>query len=85
MTRMSKHVETRHMTGTDEQARTRNTDRVSNRTHWLVVNVGREVVGCHCGFEAHPDDCGYGDSVVDHIYRVGLAEGAARSGIDSVC
>jgi hypothetical protein len=52
--------------------------RVSNRTHWLVMDGDRRVVRCHCGFPAPPDDDGYGDAVVDHIYRIGLAAGARR-------
>ncbi len=35
--------------------------------HWLVFNDAREVTGCHCGFRAQPDDCGWGDSVVAHL------------------
>lgn len=41
--------------------------------HWLIFNDGREVVGCHCGFEADNDsDCGWGDSVVEHLFRVAM-------------
>ena len=37
--------------------------------HWLRMNVGRAIFGCHCGFEASDDDAGYGDSVIYHIVR----------------
>lgn len=38
--------------------------------HWLVFDDERRVTGCHCGFEADMDsDCGWGDSVVDHIWN----------------
>lgn len=40
---------------------------MSSPTHWLMFNEKREVVGCHCGMEADPEDEGYGDSVVDHL------------------
>lgn len=41
---------------------------MSNPTHWLMFNAKREVVGCHCGFKADVDaDCGWGDSVVEHL------------------
>lgn len=40
--------------------------------HWLMFDAARQVTGCHCGFEADMDsDCGYGDSVVDHLLSVG--------------
>lgn len=42
--------------------------------HWLMFNDHREVVGCHCGFVASPDDEGWGDSVVDHL----VTDGARR-------
>jgi hypothetical protein len=35
--------------------------------HWLVVQPSGAVSGCHCGFTAELDDCGYGDSVLAHI------------------
>lgn len=38
--------------------------------HWLTFNGDRHIVGCHCGFTAHPDDMGYGDSVLDHFEQV---------------
>lgn len=49
-------------------------DRIASQRngHWLVFNDERHVTGCHCGFEADVDsDCGWGDSVVDHIYNAG--------------
>lgn len=53
--------------------------RISNRDHWLVMDGRRHITGCQCGFQAPPDDCGYGDAVVDHIYRLGLAAGHEAS------
>jgi hypothetical protein len=47
---------------------------VSNPTHWLMFNEAREVVGCHCGFQAADEDEGYGDSVVDHLMVVEMTE-----------
>ena len=39
--------------------------------HWLLFNAAREVVGCACGFDADVEsDCGWGDSVVDHLLGV---------------
>jgi hypothetical protein len=43
--------------------------------HWLIFGVHegrRAVVGCQCGFQADVEsDCGYGDSVVDHLLTAG--------------
>jgi hypothetical protein len=39
--------------------------------HWLIFNAAREVVGCHCGFDADESDLGWGDSVVDHLLEQG--------------
>jgi hypothetical protein len=56
-------------------------ERISSRSdgHWLVFDNERRVTGCHCGFEADVDsDCGWGDSVVDHIYAAGRVSERAR-------
>lgn len=46
------------------------------RMHWLMFNAEREVVGCHCGFEADMEaDSGYGDSVVRHLMHTAWDEG----------
>lgn len=50
---------------------------ITHRTtgaHWLVFDHERRIVGCHCGFAAHPDDTGFGDSVIDHIEQVVRSE-----------
>lgn len=40
--------------------------------HWLTF-VDGQVTGCHCGYPADQDsDCGYGDSVVRHLFDVAL-------------
>ena len=40
--------------------------------HWLIFNSARQVTGCACGFAADVDsDCGFGDSVVDHLLAAG--------------
>jgi hypothetical protein len=39
--------------------------------HWLIFNDAREILGCHCGFDADEGDCGYGDSVVTHLLEQG--------------
>lgn len=38
--------------------------------HWLAFGSDRQIVGCHCGFKAEDSDCGWGDSVVQHIVDV---------------
>jgi hypothetical protein len=42
--------------------------------HWLLFDrKERQIVGCHCGFEADNDsDCGWGDSVVRHLFEAAL-------------
>ena len=43
--------------------------------HWLLFDKARQVTGCACGFRADmEEDCGYGDSVVDHLLVVGRSE-----------
>jgi hypothetical protein len=40
--------------------------------HWLIFDAARQITGCACGFPADLDeDCGWGDSVVDHLLAVG--------------
>lgn len=40
--------------------------------HWLIFNAAREIIGCHCGFQADVEnDYGYGDSVVHHLLQQG--------------
>lgn len=40
--------------------------------HRLKWNLGTgEIVGCGCGFPADPSDCGFGNSVTDHLIDVG--------------
>jgi hypothetical protein len=47
--------------------------------HWLLFDMidhgrlqQRVVSGCHCGFKADVEaDCGWGDSVVEHLIDVG--------------
>lgn len=42
--------------------------------HWLVFDAKRRVIGCHCGFPADMEsDCGWGDSVANHLMAVGGA------------
>jgi hypothetical protein len=37
----------------------------------MLFNDKREIVGCHCGFKAvDEEDCGWGDSVVQHLLDV---------------
>lgn len=46
--------------------------------HWLKFDK-RQITGCQCGFPADTDsDCGYGDSVANHLMEVGAAEGQAE-------
>lgn len=40
------------------------------KPHWLRFDSDRLIVGCNCGFLADPDDCGWGDSVVEHLLAV---------------
>lgn len=41
------------------------------RPHWLLFDKDRQIVGCRCGFRADMDsDCGWGDSVVEHLLEV---------------
>lgn len=49
---------------------------MTSDTHWLRFNEQREITGCHCGFVADAEsDCGWGDSVVDHLLTVPRGEG----------
>jgi hypothetical protein len=40
--------------------------------HWLRMDDERQIVGCHCGFMANENDCGYGDSVLKHVVTKAL-------------
>jgi hypothetical protein len=47
-------------------------DALKPNPHWLIFNAARAITGCACGFEADIDgDCGFGDSVVDHLLEQG--------------
>jgi hypothetical protein len=39
--------------------------------HYLIFNYVRQITGCGCGFVAHPDDHGFGNSVVQHLLEQG--------------
>ena len=39
--------------------------------HYLIFNYTRLITGCGCGFQAHPDDHGFGNSIVAHLLEQG--------------
>lgn len=53
--------------------------------HWLVFGLRpdgeRSVTECACGYEASPDDNGYGDSIVKHLIELGTRIGAGEGRI----
>jgi hypothetical protein len=46
-------------------------DEAAPSPHYLLFGPTRSVTGCGCGFQAHDDDYGYGNSVVAHLLKQG--------------
>lgn len=52
----------------------------AEREHWLIFDDERRVTGCHCGFQADMDaDCGWGDSVVEHLMTTAITARLAEA------
>lgn len=63
--------------GVDHHPSTASSTSTREQTHDMdgpkITPDDRRIVGCHCGYRAHPDDHGYGDSVVRHLLEVAAA------------
>ena len=47
--------------------------------HWLKFDR-LVITGCQCGFKANTDsDCGFGDSVANHLMEVGIEAAGGRA------